>query len=168
MKRILSLTACLLMLLSLSLPVLATEEYWEAEVDTEETEEDLYIQWGNGVAYEQPEDGVISISPWEPESGEVYYEFVTVDPDIYQVTPITPENWAIGALDGEQIYAVPGQSLAIGPSRAYAGIPSVVLAVIAILAIIMAVALLVIIVIIAIVLIIKSSRKKKNVDIEAE
>lgn len=168
MKRILSLTACLLMLLSLSLPVLATEEYWEAEVDTEETEEDLYIQWGNGVAFEQPEDGVISISPWEPESGEIHYEIVTIAPEDFYSVKIEPEEWEIGAVDGEQIYAVPGQSLAIGPSRAFAGIPAVVLAVIAILAIILAVALLAIIVVIAIVLIIKSARKKKNVDIEAE
>lgn len=168
MKRILSLTACLLMLLPLSLPVLATEEYWEAEVDTEETEEDLYIQWGNGVAYEQPEDGVISISPWEPESGEIHYEIVTIAPEDFYSVKIEPEEWEIGAVDGEQIIAVPGQSLAIGPSRAFSVIPSALLALIAIVAVILAVALLIIIVIIAIVLIIKSARKKKNVDIETE
>ncbi len=164
MKRVLSLAACLLMLVSLALPVLATEEYWEAEVDSEETEEELYIQWGNGVTFEQPEDGVIAISPWDPESGEVYYEFVPVDPENYYSITVEPEEWEIGAVDGEQIFAVPGDTLAIGPSRAFSVIPSAVLAVIAVLAIILAVALLVIIVVIAIVLIVKSSRKKKNIE----
>lgn len=164
MKKILSLTACLLVLLSLTLPVLATEEYWEAEVDTEETEEELYIQWGDGVLFEQPEDGVIAISPWNPENGEVHYGIVTMDPDMYQEVVIQPEQWNIGTVDGEQIIAVPGESLTMGPTRAFSVIPSAMLAVIAVLAIILAVALLVIIVVVAIVLIVKSARKKEKIE----
>ena len=165
MKRVLFLAVCLLMIASLTLPVLATEEYWEAEVDTEETiaedSEQVYIQWATGEPI-QFENGITFF----PADGEVEYELVTVDPDSYQAITVMPEQWTIGALDGEQVIAVPGQSLTMGPSRAFSVIPSAVLAVIAILAVILAVALLVIIVVIAIVLIIKSARKKKNTDPE--
>ena len=149
MKKLLSLFVCLLLITSLALPVLATEAHWEASIDTEETyseeeSEQVYIQWITGEEF----DGAIQVAP--------------VDPDKFQIITATPEEWEIGAVDGQEIITY---GSVIPPESAYASSPvpsAVLLIILIVLALLLAFALFVALVILVIVLIVRSNRKKKE------
>lgn len=145
MKKVLSLILCLLLVVSLTVPVLATEDAWEFEMDVaeqaEETAPEIYYFSASGEEFIYDEDNVYAI----------------IGEDGVAVEKVVPYDEFYGAIDGEQA------TLVAPPTQASSRLPVAFLLVILLVVLIAGLGCLAIAaVVILIVLIVVIVRKKKK------
>lgn len=149
MKKVLSLILCLLLVVSLTVPVLATEDAWEFEMDVaeqaEETAPEIYYFSASGEEFIYDEDNVYAI----------------IGEDGVAVEKVVPYDEFYGAIDGEQatLVAPPAQAEA----QASPLLPAFLLVILLVVLIAglgcLAIAAVVIIIVLIVVLV---RKKKKN------
>ena len=145
MKKVLSLILCLLLVVSLTVPVLATEDAWEFEMDVAEqageTAPEIYYFSASGEEFIYDENNVYAI----------------IGEDGVAVEKVVPYDEFYGAIDGEQATLVAPPTFGAKRGVPVVGILMIVLLVVLIAGVgCLAVAAVVIVVIIVIV------RKKKK------
>jgi hypothetical protein len=146
MKKVLSLILCLLLVVPLTVPVLATEDAWEFEMDVaeqaEETAPEIYYFSASGEEFIYDEDNVYAI----------------IGEDGVAVEKVVPYDEFYGAIDGEQA------TLVAPATQASSRLPVAFLLVILLVVLIaglgcLAIAAVVIIIVLIVVLV---RKKKKN------
>ena len=148
MKKVLSLILCLLLVVSLTVPVLATEDAWEFEMDVaeqaEETAPEIYYFSASGEEFIYDEDNVYAI----------------IGEDGVAVEKVVPYDEFYGAIDGEQATLVAPPAEAQASSRLPVAFLLVILLVVLIAGLgCLAIAAVVIIIVLIVVIV---RKKKKN------
>ena len=144
MKKVLSLILCLLLVVSLTVPVLATEDAWEFEMDVAEqageTAPEIYYFSASGEEFIYDEDNVYAI----------------IGEDGVAVEKVVPYDEFYGAIDGEQA------TLVAPPTQAASPLPAFLLVILLVVLIAGLGCLAIAAVVILIVLIVVIVRKKKK------
>lgn len=147
MKKVLSLILCLLLVVSLTVPVLATEDAWEFEMDVaeqaEETAPEIYYFSASGEELIIDEDNVYAIIG---ENGVA-------------VEKVVPYDEFYGAIDGEQATLVAPATRATGMS-----LLGVILIVLLVLLLIGFMLLIVAAVVIVLIVVLVRKKKKNNAE----
>lgn len=150
MKKVLSLILCLLLAAALTVPVLATEDAWEFEMDVaeqaEETAPEIYYFAASGEEFIYDEDNNV---------------YAIIGEDGVIAEKVLPYDEFYGVIDGEQA------TLVAPPTQAHSRLPVAILLVILLVVLIaglgcLAIAAVVIIIVLIIVLVRK--KKKKNAE----
>ncbi|MBR0446460.1 MAG: hypothetical protein IIX23_04090 [Oscillospiraceae bacterium] len=147
MKKVLSLILCLLLVVSLTVPVLATEDAWEFEMDVaeqaEETAPEIYYFSASGEELIIDEDNVYAI----------------IGEDGVAVEKVVPYDEFYGAIDGEQATLVAPPTHATGMS-----LLGVILIVLLVLLLIGLLLLIVAAVVIVLIVVLVRKKKKNNAE----
>lgn len=147
MKKVLSLILCLLLVVSLTVPVLATEDAWEFEMDVaeqaEETAPEIYYFSASGEEFIYDEDNVYAI----------------IGEDGVAVEKVVPYDEFYGAIDGEQATLVAPATRATGMS-----LLGVILIVLLVLLLIGFMLLIVAAVVIVLIVVLVRKKKKNNAE----